>query len=79
MTDDEAAKAMAEMRALDDARAEIDEAIAALTPTAVKELAEIASDHIRKCYGDFDAARKIWDAAFAEAERIIKEKMNEEP
>jgi hypothetical protein len=73
------AKALAEIQAANDAQTEMAKAIAAYTPTAIKELALIASDHIRKCYGDFDAAYKIWDAAFAEAERARKKAQDAAP
>jgi hypothetical protein len=52
------------------------EAIAAYAPTATKELARIAFDHIQRCWGDNEVARKIWDEAFAEAERKFQ-KMEE--
>jgi hypothetical protein len=57
--------------ALNDAHAEMNEAIAAYTPTAIKELSAIAFDHIQKCWGDRDVARKIWAEAFAEGDRAL--------
>ena len=62
--------------ATDEARAAMDEAIAAYTPTAMKDLTEKALKHIQECWGDNDIAHKIWDEAFAEAERKFQ-KMEE--
>ena len=63
----------------DAAHTEMKEAIAAYTPTAIKELGAIAFDHIQKCWGDRDVARKIWGEAFAEGDRVLKKAEDEAP
>jgi hypothetical protein len=55
--------------ATDAAHTAMAEAIAAYTPTAMKELTERALKHIQDCWGDNEVAHKIWDEAFAAAER----------
>jgi hypothetical protein len=64
---------------LDEANAAMNKAIADYTPTATKELSAIAFNHIQECWGEFEVAYKIWEQAFAEAERRLKKKMGEAP
>lgn len=56
---------------IDDARAEIAEAIAKVK-SEPKVWIDQALSLIEKCYGDREVAREIWDNAFEEAVRIAE-------
>ena len=58
--------------AIDEARAEAAEAIAK-AKTEIRDWAKQALSLVERCYGDIEAAREIWNDAFKEAERIVRE------